>query len=310
VSFRWSENTAVPETDSDRGDVMPHAPASVAKPSAVLARHTVTAPDGLVLSVLVATPGRGIEPATGVPPVLALHGFASSAHSGWGRTGHLDTLTRAGRTVVALDLRGHGESAKPHDVAVYTLEAVLADIAVVVAEIPRLLAGFAVAPGSGAAGAAGADGSAGTGMTPPAAGAVDVIGYSLGSRLSWTVASRSGVPVRRMVLGGFDGRPLFEGATEERLHRLAAGVAGNDTVALAALVQGLAGTGAADDDGPAPSIPTLIVAGDRDPLANRAEQFAAGLPTGEFLSIPGRNHISTVPARDYRNRLVEFLSAQ
>ncbi len=288
----------MPETDSDRHSAAAdtaRSEASAAKPRAVLTRHTLTAPDGITLSVLVAAPGAGIEPAPDVPPVVALHGFASSAVGGWGRTGHLDTLTRAGRTVVALDLRGHGESAKPHDVAAYTLGVVLADIAALVARIP---------PGPPEGDAAQEKAS----MTPPAAGAVDLIGYSLGSRLAWTAARRSVVPIRRLVLGGFDGRPLFEGVTAERLDRLAGSVAGNDRTALAALVEGLAGTGATAEGEPRPDIPTLVVAGDRDPLASRAEQFAAGLPSGAFLTIAGRNHISTVPARDYRNRLVEFLS--
>jgi pimeloyl-ACP methyl ester carboxylesterase len=264
---------------------------SRAQPPAVLARHTLAAPDGLSLSVLVARPGEGIRPAVGVPPVVALHGFASSAASGWGRTGHLDTLTRAGRTVIGLDLRGHGDSGKPHDPAAYTLAAVIGDIVAVVAEIPDLIAD--VAPD----------------ITPLPSGTVDLIGYSLGSRLAWTVACRSVIRVRRVALGGFDGRPLFEGVDTARLDRLAAGVAGNDRTALAALVAGLAGTGGAPDGSPLPTIPALIVAGDRDPLATRAEQFAAGLPRGEFLPIPGRNHISTVPARDFRTRLVEFLAA-
>lgn len=256
-------------------------------------RAEVVSADGLRLSVVIARPGAdrgtGVDDApAALPPILALHGFASSAAAGWGRTGHLDALVRAGRTVVAPDLRGHGESERPHDPGRYSLEVVLADIAAVAAALPGWVSGH----------------RAGTPL--------DVIGYSLGARLSWTVACRGVLPVRRLVLGGFDGRPLFQGADPERLDRLAAGAPGNDREALRALVRGLAGTGStvSADDEPPPAIPTLIVAGDKDPLASGAEACAAALPRGRFLSIPGRNHISTVPARAYRQTEVEFLAAE
>lgn len=252
-----------------------------------LTRHRLRSGDGIGISVLVAAPPRGV-PAADLPPVVAIHGFASSAAGGWGRTGHLDALTRAGRSVVAIDLRGHGESDKPYDDAAYGVDRVLGDIRMVADAIPDM---------------AGCD----------ANGVIDLIGYSLGSRLGSTVAAGGMLPVRRMVLGGFDGRPLFSGADPHRLERMAA-TAGNDPVALRHLVAGLSASGATaggltgGDDG-VPRIPVLIVAGDLDPLATRAAEFASRLPDASYLEIPGRNHISTVPSKRYREGLVSFLAS-
>lgn len=250
----------------------------------VQSRHRVIGADGAALSVLVARPTAPDPSASPLPPILAIHGFASSAANGWGRTGHLGALARAGRTVVAVDLRGHGESAKPHDAAAYTLATVLDDLQAVARAIPDIT----------------------TGMTNSSY--LDVIGYSLGARLAWTAACRRTVPIRRLVLGGFDGRPLFDGVDPERLDKLAAAVPSNDLVALRALVEGLSGTGTAPEDPPLTPIPTLVVAGDQDPVASGAAAFAEGLPMAEFLSVPGRNHISAVPAKVYRQALVTFLA--
>ncbi len=52
-------------------------------------------------------------------PILLIHGFASSAQVNWVDTGWVRHLTREGRRVIAMDNRGHGHSAKPHDPALY-----------------------------------------------------------------------------------------------------------------------------------------------------------------------------------------------
>lgn len=267
--MRRGENTAVPETPTLRG--------------AIRARFAVTAADGTELSVLVATPDSDSATAADpeLPPVFAVHGFASNAADGWGRTGHLDTLARAGRTVIAPDLRGHGRSGKPHDAGAYTIDLVLDDLRRVVAGAAERL------------------------VRPP--DSLDLLGYSLGSRLSWTLACRRLLPVRRMVLGGFDGRALFEGVDTEWLAGIAARLDRNDQVALRYLVEGLQGTGGIVDGAPLPELPTLVVAGDADDLARRAAEFAARLPRGEFLSVPDRDHISAVPAQVFRRGVVTFL---
>ncbi|MBN9057716.1 MAG: alpha/beta fold hydrolase, partial [Rhizobiales bacterium] len=57
------------------------------------------------------------------PPILLIHGFASSARVNWVNPGWVDTLVKAGRRVIAFDNRGHGHSDKPHEVAAYRVAA-------------------------------------------------------------------------------------------------------------------------------------------------------------------------------------------
>lgn len=263
----------------------------------------MAAADGTPLSVLVATPApEDAAAAAELPLVLAVHGFASSAASGWGRTGHLDALTRAGRTVVAPDLRGHGESGKPHDPDAYTLDLVLGDLC-------RAFAAAAARLSASPRADSDPEMTTSRGGTLPrdVPGPVDFLGYSLGARLGWTLASRRLLPIRRMVLGGFDGRPLFEGAEGGRLDAIARRVDGSDRVALRHLVRGLTRSGRPTGDMQVPEAPILVVAGDADDLASRAAAFVATLPHGTFLPVPGRDHISAAPAQVFRRGAVAFL---
>ena len=52
-------------------------------------------------------------------PIVLVHGFASDKEVNWVFPGWVTTLTRAGRRVIALDNRGHGESTKLYEPAAY-----------------------------------------------------------------------------------------------------------------------------------------------------------------------------------------------
>ncbi len=56
-------------------------------------------------------------------PLVLIHGFAVNADLNWRKVGIIKTLARHYR-VVAFDMRGHGRSGKPHDMAQYGIEMV------------------------------------------------------------------------------------------------------------------------------------------------------------------------------------------
>lgn len=259
---------------------------------------------GVRISALIVHP---VAPAAAqLPPVIAVHGFGSSAEHTWGLTGHLRELSRAGRLVIAPDLPGHGHSAKSHRPGDYSMEL-----------FTEVVAGIGAALGH-------------------SCDRYDLLGYSLGSRVCVEAAGRAGDGTprwRRAVLGGYDGRPLFDGVDIRQLEAvlrgelwepsksapaassgqtlrvaaIAAAVPGNDPAALLALIAGLALPAAAA----LPPLPVLLVVGDADPLADRAASLAGAVPAGsvptELIVVPGRDHISTVPAKVFRAAAARFL---
>ena len=275
---------------------------------------TVPGEFGVPLSVVVrpASPAHRAK----VPPALLVHGFGADGRSNWAATGWLAGLHRAGVSTVTVDLRGHGRSGKPADSSAYRRWILLADLREVLAAVPGVL-----------------------GPLP----SVDLVGYSMGGRLVGELAAAAGrssaspdradwplgLPaVRRVVIGGYDGRPLFEGLDDDQFaayqeavaeraapdgigsRTAAIAMAGrhNDLVALSALV-----TGMRADQRPLPAaavgVPTLVVAGEDDRITPDTRRWATELPDGRHLSIPGRNHISTVTSAMFRAAAVEFLLA-
>ena len=103
-------------------------------------------------------------------PVLLIHGFGSNIDVNWGDTGWISTLVNAGHRVIALDNRGHGASAKLYDKSAYAAPIMAEDTR-------RLLDHLEIAE-------------------------ADVMGYSMGARISAFLAIEHPSRVRRLVLAG------------------------------------------------------------------------------------------------------------
>ena len=112
-------------------------------------------------------------------PILLIHGFASSIKDNWIDPGWVSFLTGNGFRVVAIDNRGHGESDKPHEVSAYGAPLMAEDAR-------RLLDHLGIAR-------------------------ADVMGYSMGARITAFLALAHPARVRSAVFGGLGGnmvRPM------------------------------------------------------------------------------------------------------
>src|SRR5471032_1136181 len=111
-------------------------------------------------------------------PIVLVHGFASNKQINWVNTGWVSTLMRAGRRVIALDNRGHGQSSKLYEPAAY-------DSAIMAEDVRALLDHLTIER-------------------------ADVMGYSMGARICAFLAINHPVRVRAIILGGL-GIKLVEG---------------------------------------------------------------------------------------------------
>jgi pimeloyl-ACP methyl ester carboxylesterase len=245
------------------------------------------APDGVLIAYRVHG-GDGAQGDGALPPVLLVHGFASNEQVTWEGTGWVSALLAAGRSVITLDLRGHGESDKPVDAESYAPELLGADL-------------VAVLDSSGAE-------------------LVDVIGYSMGNRVVSALTQLAPERVRRVVIGGAGPRELFaswdlddaravllrgEPARNPVIEQVLrpAIAAGADREALLACIEGVQGAQLSIPG----DIPALLVAGENDPVPEGAQELAREWGS-DFVSIPGRDHVSTLTARAFKDAAIAFLS--
>ena len=242
--------------------------------------------DGVRLHYEVHGPENGL-------PVLVVHGFASDYRLNWVGTRWQETLTSAGFRVFGLDCRGHGHSDKPHDRAAYA-------IGIMALDVTRLLDHVDV----------------------PSAG---YLGYSMGARIGLQVVMDFPDRVQRAVLGGIGTAGAIESAdaiaeaflrgvpTDDPVtspfYRFASARPTNDLKALAACITGLQPQW---DAARLSAIQTriLVVVGDRDELARDSPELVELISSSRLVTIPGRDHMGAVPAREFKEAAVAFLSEE
>ena len=227
-------------------------------------------------------------------PILLVHGFASSKNVNWVYPTWVSELRKGGRRVIALDNRGHGDSEKLYDPSQYSIPMMAGDVVALMdhLEIPR----------------------------------ADVMGYSLGARMTAWLGARQPARLRSAILGGIgigliDGggpgenvavaleAPTLDDVADPvgRTFRAFADQTRSDRKALAACLRGSREL-MTREEAKSISVPVLIAVGTADEVAGSAEALGRIVPDSEVLDIPNRDHMRAVGDKVYKEGVNDFLS--
>ena len=228
-------------------------------------------------------------------PILLIHGFASNAAVNWVDTGWVRELTRAGRRVVAIDNRGHGESEKIHDPSRHGSHLMAEDAR-------RLLDHLGIER-------------------------ADVMGYSMGARITAFLAINHPHRVASAIFGGLginmirgvgNSEPVAQALEAEDpatitdpkalMFRKFAEATKSDRLSLAACMRSSREPITAEQVGALP-MPVLVAVGDADDVGGPAGELADLIPRGEAFVIEGRNHMQAVGDRTHKAAVLAFLKA-
>ncbi|HEY4940383.1 MAG TPA: alpha/beta hydrolase [Rhizomicrobium sp.] len=235
----------------------------------------------------IAGPGEG-------RPMILVHGFTSNRVENWRRLGWYGALERKRIRTIALDCRGHGESAKPHDPAAYGRENMAGDILALMDHLDLERA--------------------------------HLLGFSMGSRLALAAALRAPKRFATLTIGGI-GEKLFEPRTiagtpmadameaanpdsikEPMLKsfRQFADDQGEDRLALAALTRAKDEPFAKEELAKL-DVPVLVIAGARDELAGDPQPLADVFSDGRAVRVPGVDHFSIIGHALFKASVFDFL---
>jgi pimeloyl-ACP methyl ester carboxylesterase len=246
-------------------------------------RHEVKGFDGLPIAVHVVGQGRDL---------MLIHGYFSNAWTNWIRYGHAAKLVEAGFRLILPDLRGHGESGKPHDPAAYPPDALTDDNLAVVQQM---------------------------GLTD-----YDLGGYSLGARTTVRMLANGATP-RRVILSGMGLRGLtqtldnggyytnvltnlgtFERGTSEWMTEAFLKTTKGDPIALLRILRTFVDT-SQEVIASFPQ-PTAVICGKNDDSNGSAHELADALRDATYYEVPG-THMNAVTRKELGQAMVDFLTA-
>lgn len=212
------------------------------------------------------------------PPLILLHGFASSRQC-WRDLGYAGAFAQAGRRVILIDARGHGQSCKPRNLQAYRQRQRAADVIAVMNALGIARAG--------------------------------VFGYSMGGWTGIGAAQHHPDRIDALIVCGAHG---FEQSMEPFRRALAQSMEGwvevmerllrrrvSETVArqiLANDLKALRCCVAIDRENTSAAfckaaVPLLAIAGEKDPLFDIIQGFSK-TARGTFMGLPGRNHLTSI----------------
>ncbi len=252
----------------------------------------VTASDGIELAYERHAPSN---PTSG-PAVMLVHGFGSSRMQNWKSTGWFAGLTEAGFSLVAMDCRGHGDSGKPHDPALYGHDRMAEDV-VTVMQACGLARAFVCGYSMGGF----------IGLRLLAAHPERVVRLAIAGVGETYLQEKITAPAARAMLADALLTPDKDSITDPRgkMFRAFADQPGKDRLALAACMRAMSPR-LSHEALAALASPILVVDGSEDETAGAPEPLAAVFADGRAVTIPGRDHMSAVGDRKTRQAVIEF----